>query len=141
MTLSADRVSGAFFLFFGLALYFAIIPAQVETAEDGNIAPDTLPNIISLIIATGGLWLMVKPTAHQLQDRRFFLTTGAYVAILAGAIYAMSWFGFAYIAPVLAAVIMLMIGERRPPWLALGVIGMPAVIWVFVTYILDRSLP
>ena len=141
MAISADRASGAFFLAFGLAMYLAVIPVQVETAEGGNIAPDTLPNIASLIIAVSGLWLMLKPTAHQIRDWRFFLTTGAYIAALALGIYAMSWFGFVYVAPVLALVIMLMIGERRPHWLALGVIGMPALIWAFVTLILDRSLP
>ncbi|WP_419907795.1 tripartite tricarboxylate transporter TctB family protein [Hoeflea sp.] len=141
MGLSADRASGAFFLLFGLAAYFLVIPAYVEQAEGGNIAPDMLPNAIAIVIAACGFLLMVKPTPQQLPGVRYFALTGAYVFVLAAAIYAMSWFGFIYVAPFLALAIMLMIGERRPLWLAFGALGMPATIWVFVIIILDRALP
>ena len=53
----------------------------------------------------------------------------------------MSWFGFVYVAPVLALIIMLMIGERRPFWLIAGVAAMPAAIWVLVAVVLERALP
>ena len=138
---SADRASGAFFLLFGLAVYFLVIPAYVEQAEGGNIAPDTLPNFVSGVIAACGLLLIVRPTRHQLPNARHFLVTAAYVFVLAAAIYAMSWFGFVWVAPFLALIIMLMIGERRPIWLVFGVLGMPALIWFFVTHLLDRVLP
>ena len=141
MTNSADRISGAFFFLFGLAMYFAIIPTYVETAEGGNIAPETLPNIVSLVICACGAWLVLKPTAHQTQNSMLFFGTGTYIAVLACAIYAMSWFGFTFIAPVLALIIMMMIGERRAFWLTFGAVGIPSLIWVFVTQILDRSLP
>ena len=140
-TSSADRLSGAFFLLLGLTLYFAIIPAFVETAEDGNIAPATLPNLVSLIIALCGLLLVIKPTDHEIQNKRQLLVTAAYVVVLVIALYSISQFGFIYVAPVLALVLMLMIGERRWYWLGLGCLGMPAVIWLLVVQILDRSLP
>jgi putative tricarboxylic transport membrane protein len=141
MGLNADRASGGFFLLFGLALYFLVIPDQVETVGGGNIAPSTLPNINSLIIAACGALLVLKPTAHQLRDPRQIALTGLYVAILAAGIYAMSWFGFEYVAPVLAAAIMWLIGERRPGWLVGGVVVMPLIIWFIVTYALGRALP
>ncbi len=96
---------------------------------------------MSIVIAVCGLMLMLGPTPHQPPGWRYFLTTAAYVCVLGAAIYAMSWFGFVYVAPFFALIIMLMIGERRPLWLALGVVGMPALIWFFVTYILDWVLP
>ena len=68
MGLNADRVSGAFFLLLGLAMYFLVIPNYVESVEGGNLAPKTLPNIISLIIAVGGGVLVLKPTEQQLRD-------------------------------------------------------------------------
>ena len=141
MGLSADRVSGAFFLLFGLAAYFLVIPAYVEQAEGGNIAPDTLPNAVAIVIAACGFLLVVRPTPQRLPDWRYFAVTGAYVLVLAVAIYAMSWVGFIYVAPCLALAVMVMLGERRPLWLAFGAAGMPALIWVFVTIILDRALP
>ena len=141
MTMAPDRLSGAVFLFFGLAMYFAVIPAFVEQAEGSNIAPNTLPNILSWVIAVGGAWLVLKPTPHQTQDLRYFARALMHGAILSAGIYAMTWIGFLYVAPFLALSIMLVIGERRPHWLVLGAIGMPAVIWFIVTQILDRTLP
>jgi len=141
MSASADRISGAFFLLLGLALYFLVIPSYVEVAESGNISPNTMPNIIAIIIAVGGAIMVLKPTDHRTQNLRVFVVTGAYVAVLALGIYAMSWFGFEYVAPPLAFVIMWMIGERRPAWLVAGVIVMPFIIWFLVTYALGRALP
>jgi putative tricarboxylic transport membrane protein len=141
MTISADRMSGAFFCLFGLAMYFIVIPVYVETAEGGSLSPKTLPNIISIIIAISGGFLVIKPTAQQMRDPRKMAITGLYAALLAAGIYAMSWFGFEYVAPVLALAIMWMIGERRPLWLVSGVVIMPAAIWFAVTQLLGRGLP
>lgn len=141
MQLSADRLSGAFFLLFGLAMYFLVIPTYVEVADEGNISPNTLPNWISIVITLCGAALVLKPTPYQTQDLRHFVVTGAYVAVLVVGIYAMSLFGFVYVAPMLALAIMIMIGERRPLWLFAGAIVMPAIIWFFVEYVLHRVLP
>ncbi|MGH1416433.1 MAG: tripartite tricarboxylate transporter TctB family protein [Pelagimonas sp.] len=141
MGISADRISGAFFFLLGLALYFFVIPTYVETVEGSNLAPKTVPNYISIIIAICGAFLVLKPTEHQTQSLRAFLVTGAYAAILAIGIFAMSLFGFEYVAPVMAFVIMWMIGERRPLWFGAGTILMPLIIWFLVTYPLGRALP
>lgn len=141
MGLSADRLSGAFFLLFGLAMYFLIIPTYVEVTDEGNISPNTLPNWISVVITLCGAALVLKPTQHETQGLRVFLITGAYVAVLVAGIYAMSLFGFAYVGPVLALAIMVMIGERRPLWLLAGTVATPAIIWFFVVHILQRVLP
>ncbi|MGJ8585910.1 MAG: tripartite tricarboxylate transporter TctB family protein [Marinosulfonomonas sp.] len=141
MSTSADRASGAFFLFFGLALYFWVIPTYVEDAAGGSITPKLMPDIYAIILAASGALLILKPTQHQTQDLRYFATTFAYVAVLALGIYATSLFGFEFVAPVLALVIMWMIGERRPLWLISGVILMPALIWFLVTFVLGRALP
>lgn len=141
MNISADRFSGAFFCLFGLAMYFVIIPVYVETAEGGSLAPNTLPNIISIIIAISGGFLVIKPTKHQLRDPRKMALTGVYVSLLVAGIYGMSQVGFEYVAPVLALAIMWFIGERRPVWLISGVVVMPALIWFVVTQLLGRALP
>lgn len=141
MSPNADRLSGAFFLLFGLAMYFLVIPVYVENVDGGSLSPKTMPAIISIIIAVCGGLLVLKPTRHQIPDARFFGLAGAYAILLAVGIYAMSWFGFEYIAPILALAIMVMIGERRPVWLLLGAVGMPVAIWFLVTQLLERALP
>ncbi len=141
MGLNADRVSGAFFLLFGLAMYFLVIPTYVEPVDGGNLAPATVPNIISLVLAFCGGLLALKPTTQRLRDPRQLALTALYVAVLSAGIYAMSLFGFEFVAPVMAAIIMLLIGERRPMWLVGGVVIMPILIWFVVTYGLGRALP
>ncbi|KIN61787.1 TctB domain containing protein [Sulfitobacter noctilucae] len=141
MSSSSDRISGAFFCLFGLAMYFLVIPVYVETAEGGSLAPNTLPNIISIIIAVSGAFLVIKPTKHQMRDPRRMAITGFYVLLLIAGIYGMSKFGFEFVAPVLAFALMWMIGERRPLWLISGVVLMPALIWFVVTQLLGRGLP
>lgn len=141
MSLSADRLAGAFFLVFGLMLVFSIIPEYVEDAQGGNLSPKTMPTVVAWILAVCGALLVLKPTTHQPPNARFFMKATAYVAVLAGSIYAMSLVGFVYVSPVLALVLMLMVGERRPLWLGIGVIVMPAAIWFLVTQLLERALP
>lgn len=141
MGTSSDRLTGGFFLFAGLAMVFFVIPAYVEDAQGGNLSPKTMPTIVAWIIAICGGLLVLKPTNHQAPDARFFAQAFAYVVVLGVAIYAMTLVGFLYVAPVLALIIMLMIGERRPLWLGLGVVVMPAAIWFLVTQLLERALP
>ena len=141
MGLSADRASGAFFLLFGLALYFLIIPAQIENVEGANLAPETVPNILAWVIVVCSAITVIKPTDFQTQGISSFVVTGAYAGVLAMGIYAMSLFGFEWVASPLALAIMLMIGERRPLWLLAGVVLMPLLIWFLVTYPLGRALP
>jgi putative tricarboxylic transport membrane protein len=141
MNISADRITGAFFLLFGLALYFMIIPLQVETGESSFLAPDTIPNALSVIIAFCGTLLMIRPADQTPQMMAYFLRTAVYVAVISSSLYAMSVFGFLYVAPVLALVLMLMIGERRPIWIIAGAFGMPMLIWFLVVHVLERGLP
>lgn len=138
---SGDRISGTFFLVLGLALYFFVIPNYIETVDGGNLAPSTFPNILAVILAVCGAILLFKPTAQQVPDLRSVLVTSIYVALLVVGLYGMSRFGFELIAPVLALAIMIAIGERRPLWLGMGVVAMPALIWFLVTLVLGRSLP
>jgi putative tricarboxylic transport membrane protein len=137
----ADRLSGTFFLLFGLAMYFLVIPGYTESPEGGNLSPKAVPNYISVVIAVCGGFLALKPTQHATPNLRAFLTVGLYSVVLAVGIIAMSYLGFEIVAPVLSFAIMWLIGERRPLWLVGGVILMPLAIWFLVTYPLGRALP
>lgn len=122
-------------------MYFLVIPAYVEPVDGGNLAPASMPNAVSLVFATCGALLMFRPTGRRLPAKRHFTTAGTYAAVLAAATCTMAVFGFAFVAPVLALLLMLMAGERRLPWIAVGVVAMPGAVWFFVTQLLDRALP
>ena len=141
MTVSADRASGAFFLLLGLVTYFLVVPNFVETVEGGILAPASMPNAISLIIAFCGGLLILKPSPHSLPARHFFTAAGTYAVVLAAALFPMAVFGFEFVAPLLALLLMLMAGERRLLWLAVGAVAVPGAIWFFVSQLLDRALP
>lgn len=141
MTHAADRASGLFFLLFGLAMYFYVNPNYIETVDGGTIAPATMPNIVSIVIAVCGGLLIIKPTTQQMRNPALVAKTGLYVVVLIAGLFAMSWFGFEYVAPVLALTVMVLMGERRPLWLGLGVVVMPLTIWFLVTQVLERALP
>ena len=136
-----DRLSGAFFFLFGLALYFYIVPHYVDRVDYGAIHPDTVPNGLAIVLAICGAALIVRPTNQRPPDAALWMRAALYLGVLVAGITAMASFGFVYTAPVLALLIMLMIGERRPAWIATGVIAVPFLIWLAVDVGLDRSLP
>ena len=137
----SDRISGTFFVILGITMYLFVNPNYIESVDGGNLSPGAFPNILSIIIAVCGAVLLFKPTTQQTPDVRSVAITGLYVLLLIGGLYAMSKFGFEYVGPPLALVIMLAIGERRPGWLLAGAVGMPALIWFLVTIALGRALP
>tara|TARA_B110000091_G_scaffold214018_1_gene265440 strand:- start:1887 stop:2312 length:426 start_codon:yes stop_codon:yes gene_type:complete len=141
MTNTTDRATGAFFLVFGALLYFVVIPAQIDGGSGSWVLPATIPNAVSIVMAACGLLLMLKPTnqrGHNTQDLMFAVM---YFVLLAFGLFVMSYAGFVYTAPFIALIIMLLIGERRPVWLGIGVIGLPVIIWVLVAQVLERPLP
>ncbi len=139
--MSADRLSGAFFAVFGLVMYFLVNPGFIEVVDTGNIRPETVPNWLALVIAGCGALLALRPTQHRAGAPQQTVRAGLFLAVLCAGVWAMSHLGFLIVAPLLALVLMLLIGERRPVWLGLGVAGVPAIVWLLVEVLLDRPLP
>ena len=141
MKLEADRIAGLVIATLGLILLFVIYPIEIEDINDGSIRPDTLPNAIAGFLVICGIWLALKPGESAARDPRELTMVVLYIAVMAIGLFAMSHFGFVIVSPFMALTIMLLFGERRPIWLALGCVGMPAVIWLLVAQILERPLP
>lgn len=141
--MSADRISGLVFLILGVMMLTIIIPEFVETAEGGVIQPATLPALLSWVMAGCGAWIVLRPARFdghlRLPDRVGMRSAGLYAAVLGGGVLLMGELGFLPVAPGLALVIMLMIGERRWAWLGAGVVAVPAAIWAFAL-LLGRPL-
>lgn len=139
--MTADRLSGLFFVAFGVLLYLVIIPWQVETVDYGWLKPRTLPRILAVILGLCGVVLALRPpgdTAHR--DTRW-ARAAVFACVLILSLGLMAQLGFVFVAPAMALAIMVLSGERRPKWLALGVVGMPLLIWLVVAQLLERPLP
>jgi putative tricarboxylic transport membrane protein len=136
-----NRAAGLISVLAGLALLWFIIPAQVEAFDEGWVNPDTLPTFVSYILILAGAVQTVLPGGETAFDLRQSLRTALLLLIVTAAVWLMSRFGFVYVAPGLALVVMLFIGERRPVWLLSGIIAAPALIWLIVEQLLERPLP
>lgn len=142
--MSADRISGLVFLTLGVAMLTIIIPEFVETADGGVIQPATLPSLLSWVLAGCGAWMVLRPARFdsnfQPPQAGSMRSAGVYAFVLVGGVLLMGELEFLIVAPALALVIMVMIGERRRGWLVVGCMTVPAAIWVFVTLLLGRPL-
>jgi len=137
----SDRLTGLVFVAVAVLLFWVIIPWQTETVEQGWLTPDLLPSVMAVVIGVCGVALAVLPGTMPDFPLVPVLIAGNYATILFAGLILMSTVGFLWSAPVLALVIMLVMGERRILWLALGAAGMPAAIWYCVVILLERPLP
>ena len=139
--LEADRIAGLIVATLCLVLLFVIFPMAIEDIDDGSIRPDLLPNALAGFLVFCGILLAIKPGAQIQRSFQELKMVLIYFAVIALALFAISRFGFVVASAFLALAIMLIFGERRPVWLALGSVGMPAAIWFLVVQVLERPLP
>ena len=137
----SDRLTGLAFVAVAALLFWVIIPWQTETVDQGWLTPDLLPSVMAVVIGLCGVALAVLPGAMPDFPLIPTLIAGIYAAILFAGLVLMNFVGFVWSAPILALAIMLVMGERRILWLALGAAGMPAAIWYCVAVLLERPLP
>jgi putative tricarboxylic transport membrane protein len=134
-------MSGLVIALAGMLLLFWIIPNHTETVDFGWLRPATLPSIMSIIMVITGLLHFIIPTGKAELDGALTLRFTLIFVLCLGALFLMRHIGFIYVAPALALIVMLMIGERRPLWLFTGIILAPVSLWAVVVFVLKRSLP
>ena len=139
---SGDRIAGAVIVAFSLLLWFVLIPDQVDGVDYGWMRPQTLPGICTVALGFLGALLLVRPGRTVADaDIGQVLRLSALISLVLTALLAMSHFGFLYVAPPLAALFVLLLGERRWTILLAAAAGAPAVIWLVVDVVLHRPLP
>ncbi len=136
-----NRMSGLFFALVGVLLLAWLTPHYTETTDFGWLKPATLPNILSVIMIIGGLIQTFLPTGRTELDGALTLRTAGLLALCLIALLLMKYLGFIIVAPTLAFVVMMIIGERRPLWMFIGILLVPTSLWAIVVLVLERSLP
>lgn len=142
--MTLDRLSGLAVAGLGAALLLLVIPAEVEAVDYGWVRPETLPSVAAAALVLLGLLQAVGPGSSGGAARLpLAATTRAllYLGYTAATVWAMGRLGFAWVAPAMVLVLMLWIGERRPLWLGLGAVVVPAAVWGVVAGLLGRPLP
>ena len=139
--MTLNRLSGLVVAMAGILLLFWIIPNQTETVAFGWLKPNTLPNIIAVVIIILGLFHFILPSGKAKFDIKLALRISLFFMITMASLYVMSVVGFLIAAPIMVMIIMILIGERRPLWLVSGIVLGPAAIWAAVDLLLNRPLP
>ena len=138
--MSLERIVTGAILVFSMTFLFLVMPQQVETVSYGRIIPATLPTILLWIIAiAAAVQLMTLKDDVGLNGRVVF-RAALVLTLMAGSAWLMDLFAFEYIAPILALLLMLFIGEKRWYWLLLGGVAIPLGIWLLVEQVLNRAL-
>jgi putative tricarboxylic transport membrane protein len=139
--MSLNRLSGVVMLVFGLAMVFVVIPAQTETVDYGRMAPATFPSVVAGLLALFAAIHVALPTGTVDVSAGDAGRAALILALGAGALWLMGRWGYLLVAPALCALLMVMLRERRPLWLAISVVGVPGLIWLIVDKLLGRALP
>ena len=139
--MTLNRLSGLVVAMAGILLLFWIIPNQTETVAFGWLKPNTLPNIIAIVIIILGLFHFILPSGKAKFDIKLALRISLFFMITMASLYFMSIVGFLIAAPIMVMIVMILIGERRPLWLVSGIVLGPAAIWAAVDWLLNRPLP
>lgn len=139
--MTLNRLSGILTALLGLALLFGVIPNHTETTDYGWLRPATLPNIAAIIIVVSGCIHLIFPKGKAEIDWRITTRVLLFLGIGVLGLWLMSRLGFVIGAPVLMLVLMLVTGERRYHWLAIGIIVLPSLTWFCVDFLLKRPLP
>lgn len=136
-----NRLSGIAFVVLGFLLFLVIIPMQTEVVDYGWMRPQTIPNACAWGLIILGLVQAIFPTGTISPNLRETLRVSMFAILTVCALWAMDEFGYLVTAPAFAALIMLIVGERRPGWLAVGILVVPVAIWLTVVPLLERTLP
>ena len=139
--MTLNRISGLVVAVFGAILLFWIIPHHTETVDFGWLRPATLPIITAVIIILSSIVHFIFPAGKAEFDVSLALRAGLCFVISLIALSLMHLAGFLIAAPLLVMVLMLLIGERRPLWLILGIVVIPLAMWSSIVLLLDRPLP
>ncbi|WP_027834770.1 tripartite tricarboxylate transporter TctB family protein [Maritalea myrionectae] len=135
-----DRLTGIAVILFGAALFFLITPAATETVGYGWLRPNTVPNVMAVIMILAGTTLAISTPQEQQIDFPKMARAAGFLLVISIGLWAMAQWRYVFVAPMLALVLMVLVGERRWPWLLVGAVVLPVTISFLIEYVLERPL-
>jgi len=139
---TTERILGGIAIAFGGLLLFEIIPDNARSIEGLIVDPSTFPNMAAFLIAGLGIIQIVASKQRMpLPTAREFWRVLMIAALTAVAVLALGEVGYLATMFVFMALIIVIVHERRPVWMATVIVGMPVVVWAFFEVLLKRPLP
>ena len=139
--LMTERVVGGLLAAAGFATAFWLIPSHTELTPTAALPARAVPTVAAIGIAICGLVQAFKPIPIPNPAQGVATKTALAISICALTWVGLAFVGFEVTASLLAIGLMLLMGERRPLWLAIGGIVLPILIWTVFEIVLRRPLP
>ncbi|MCH8917647.1 MAG: tripartite tricarboxylate transporter TctB family protein [Alphaproteobacteria bacterium] len=146
----ADIISAALLLAFGLLLIFVVIPIWVPGHDAGNYglrAQDT-PYLTMFLVTGFSACLLVRRLFFDRGDdekapipRQSWVFLLIASAVLVITLILLETIGILAGGPFVIAVLMYMMGERRPIAIAATAVLAPLLVWAFFWKLLQFPLP
>ena len=146
----ADIISAALLVAFGLLVIFVVIPIWVPGHQEGNygLRAQDAP-YLTMIVATGLAAVFFIRRLFVDKDggepapipRQSWVFLGVVAAVLIATLVLLEYIGILAGGPFVVAVLMVMMGERRPIPIAVTAIVAPLLVWAFFWKLLQFPLP
>lgn len=149
----ADIISATIITAFGLVVIFFIIPIWVPGHEKGDygLRAQDFPYIGAITFTVLAAYLAVhraffaKPEPEDDDEapigRQSWSFLGITITILTVTFALLYYFGILIGGPVMVALFMIMMGERRPLPIAVLSLSAPVLLWLFFWKLLRFPLP
>ena len=148
-----DRLIGAGVTVLGLLLFFALIPAGIDTpgsVDHITLSPDFWPRIISVIFALMGLVLLIKPGkipdgADDVIDPKSWPSRLPRLAVVLTALFAF-YFLIEHLGMVASGIVLIFgmmwfAGERRYWLMATIAVAVPLLLYFFFVQVANIPIP
>lgn len=139
--MNPNRAIGFVSALLAALVIFVLIPSQTESVGFGALEPAGFPTFAAIIVLIFGLIQTIWPTGQAHLDKHELIRAALAIVITVFALWLMIAITYTVGAPLLVALIMLLMGERRLWLLALTVVGGPLLLWGLFEVMLHRPLP
>lgn len=143
---TANLLSGAALVVFGLLMTFVVIPVQIEEGPAGMISPRLVPQIMLWTITGLALLLVLTNLRAKPNDDPAPISRAEIIALLKiGAAFAVAIALFFFAGPLWAGIALvagtlLLLGERRPLVVVAMTAGLLGATWVLFYQILRTPI-
>ncbi len=137
-----DRYLGIGVFAFGLILMLVLIPNNVTIRTGAALDPSLFPRISGWMFLVLGALLFAFPGDGKMAiPLANIVRMGTAVAAMALTALAMQYIGFFFAAIALMTVVVILVAEKRPLWVAVAIGFIPAFVWTLFEIVLERPLP
>ena len=146
----ADIISASLITVFGLLVIFVVIPIWVPGHEEGNygLRAQDLPYVTTIVATALALFHLVRRLFIDRSDdpyppipREGWVFLGIAAAVLVITVVLLQYIGILAGGPFVIAVLMYMMGERRPIAILGTAVLAPLAVWAFFWKLLQFPLP